>query len=119
VKFFETLRRYRKNESELWSVIQRINEMREIAGFPQTGDISTIKVQKSGDSSTIAYIAKINELSELQKRLEEYSDNIRSDLERFLDKIENHWTRQVVEMRMMSKKRWSWKEIAGVTCYSE
>lgn len=118
MKFFEVLSRFRQYENKLWSVNQQLRELSETLGIPRTKEIVIHSQSSSGDSAVVAYLDRISELKSKKADLEETLDNLRNDLERFLNKLEDCWTRQTVELRLLYHRN-SWKRIASRLNYSQ
>lgn len=116
MKFFDVLHRYRDYENRLWSINQQIKELRQTGGLPRTKDI-VISAHNKGDISVVFYLDKINELNGRKVDIQQALDNLRNDLERFLDRLEDYWVRQVVELRLLYHRN-SWKVIADRLNYS-
>lgn len=120
MKFFETLRRYRLVKNELWKLNRQKEELQLLLGFPKKGYIETLSSNNGGDNSVIAYLDKIKSIDEEIEKLECSSECIRNDLSLFLNKIDDHWIRTVLEMRLAIdyEKKYTWKEIAEKIFYS-
>lgn len=120
MKFFETLRRYRSVRNELWKLNRQKEELQLLLGFPKKGYIATMSSNNSGDNSVIAYLDKIKSIDEEIEKLECSSECIKNDLSLFLNKIDDHWIRTVLEMRLAIdyEKKYTWKEISEKTFYS-
>lgn len=117
MKFFDVLHRYRYYENRLWSINQQLKELRQTGGIPRTKDI-VISAHNKGDIGVVSYLDKINELNGRKVDIQQALDNLRNDLERFLDRLEDYWVRQAVELRLLYHRN-SWKVIAVRLNYSE
>lgn len=117
MKFFDVLHRYRYYENRLWSINQQLKELRQTGGIPRTKDI-VISAHNKGDIGVVSYLDKINELNGRKVDIQQALDNLRNDLERFLDRLEDYWVRQAVELRLLYHRN-SWKVIADRLNYSE
>ena len=120
MKFFETLRRYRAVRNDLWKLNRQKEELQLLLGFPKKGYISTISSNSGGDNSVIAYLDKIKLIDEEIENLECSIECLRNDLSLFLNKIDDHWIRTVLEMRLAIdyEKKYTWKEISEKIFYS-
>lgn len=117
MKFFEVLHRYRDYENRLWSINQQLKELRQTGGIPRTKDI-VISAHNKGDIGVVSYLDRINELNGKKMDIQQTLDNLRNDLERFLDRLKDYWVRQTVELRLLYHRN-SWKVIATRLSYSE
>lgn len=115
--FNTTLKNYYKTKSDIRSCILKQQELRELGGFPKTGNMDGMPKSNSHTSYIEHFIERLETLEEKQIELEQILFGIQMDLERFLaviettPSLENNFTiKQVCEYRIFLG--YGWKTIS-------
>lgn len=114
--FDTTLKNYNRTKSEIRSLILRQQELRELCGFPKTGNMDGMPKSHSTTSYIENFVIKLMELEEKQKELETTLFALQNDIYRFLGVIENSNVAENYKIKLVCEYRilfnYGWKKIS-------
>lgn len=119
MKFFEVLKNYKNIEKQIWSKNMELKALELNNGYPRRNDFTLPSGTMTSDSSLISYMASKQKLKDEIERLETFKENIRNDLDRFLNQFD-FFVKMIFELKYILKPKATWKEITDdLNFYSE
>ena len=116
-KFEQLVAQYNDTKYKIRRLVLKQQELRELGCLPRTGANDGMPSAPGYHGSPVEnYLIRLCELEDEQMQLEKQLDSLRGEITKYIDKIPNYTTRDIIEYKVFMGK--GWRYISRQICYS-